>query len=151
MGEVHVLLLVDGLELNGLVCVLPPACRTSTVEVLFNVMPTETTDLSGDPASAISWGLGKGQLDLITARTGPEVQVRDVHLLETERALLVFLVSIKREKSADAKGRVISEEDDQTRTASSSLQYASCTPARTRDLDCIDVAPDWKTGAGRDG
>jgi len=91
------------------------------------------------------------EVNLITAGARPKVQVRDIHLLETERAFLVFLVSIKREKSADVWERVISEHDGQIRTASSSLQYASCTPARTRDLDCIDVAPDWKTGAGRDG
>ena len=38
---------------------------------------------------------------MITTRTRPEVQVRDIHLLETERAFLVLLVSIKQEKSAD--------------------------------------------------
>ena len=150
-GEVYILLFVDGLELNSLVCVLPPACGAPTIEVFFDVVPTETTDLSGVPVSVISQGPTKRRPNLVTARTRPEVQVRDIHLLEAERAFLVFLVSIKREKLAGATGRVIKEHDDQTRTASSSLQYASCTPARTRDLDCIDVAPDWKTGAGRDG
>jgi hypothetical protein len=149
--EVDALLFVDGLELDCVVCVLSPACRTSAVEVFFDMMPTETTDLSGDSLLAITQRLEKEELNLITTRAGPEVQVRYIHLLEAERAFLVFLVSIKREKSADVWGRVISEHDGQTRTASSSLQYASCTPARTRDLDWIDVAPDWKTGAGRDG
>lgn len=149
--EVHVLLLVDGFKLNSVVCVLSPAGGTSTVEVFFDMMPTETTDLSGDPVLVIGRGLRKEGLNLITTRTGPEVQVGDVHLLKTERAFLVFLVSIKQEKSVNARGRDISEHDGQTPTASSSLQYASCTPARTRDLDCIDVAPDWKTGAGKDG
>ena len=46
-SEAHALLLIDGLELNGIVCVLSPACGASTVEVLFDVMPTETTDLRG--------------------------------------------------------------------------------------------------------
>jgi len=53
-NEVHVLLLVDGLELNSIVCVLSPACGASTVEVFFDVVPTETTDLSGDCLSVIS-------------------------------------------------------------------------------------------------
>jgi hypothetical protein len=46
-SEAHALLLVDGLELNGIVCILSPARGASTVEVLFDVMPTETTDLRG--------------------------------------------------------------------------------------------------------
>jgi len=66
-----VILLVDGLELNSVIRVLPPACRASAVEVFFNVVPTETTDL-------------------VITRAGPEVQVRDIHLLEAERAFLVF-------------------------------------------------------------
>jgi len=47
-NEVHVLLLVDGLELDSIVCVLSPACGASTVQVFFDVMPTETTDLRAD-------------------------------------------------------------------------------------------------------
>ena len=43
--EVDVLLLVDRLELNSVVCVLSPACRTSAVEVFFDMMPTETANL----------------------------------------------------------------------------------------------------------
>jgi len=150
-NEVHILLLVDGLELNSVVRVLSPACGASTVEVFFDVMPTEATDLNGDCVLVISGGLRMEEVNLITARARPKIQVRDIHFLETERAFLVFLESIKREKSANVRGRVISERNWQTRTASSSLQYASCTSARTRDLDCIEVAPDWKTGAGRDG
>ena len=46
-NEVHALLLVDGLELDGVVCVLPPACGASTVKVFLDVMPTETTNLKG--------------------------------------------------------------------------------------------------------
>lgn len=108
-NETRVLLFVDGLELNSLVCVLSPTCGTSAVEVFLDVMPTETTDLSGRLASVIAEGFGRNGLNLISTRAGPEVQVRYVHLLETERTFLVFLVSIKREKSADARGRVISE------------------------------------------
>jgi len=52
--EVDILLVVDGLELNSVICVLSPACRTSAVEVFFDMMPTETTDLSGDPLSVIT-------------------------------------------------------------------------------------------------
>lgn len=51
--EVHVLLLVDGLELHSVFCVLSPACRTPTIEVFLDVMPTETTDLRVDPVLSI--------------------------------------------------------------------------------------------------
>lgn len=95
-NEARVLLLIDGLELDSVVCVLPPACRASAVEVFFNVMPTETTDLSVGPTLVIAEGLGwEEEPNLITTRAGSEVQVRYIHLLETERTLLVFLVSIK--------------------------------------------------------
>lgn len=50
----HVLLLVDGLELNSVICVLSPACRASTVEVFFYVMPTETTDLGGESVNRLA-------------------------------------------------------------------------------------------------
>lgn len=52
--EVDVLLLVYSLKLNSVVCVLSPACRTSSVEVFFDVVPTETTDLGGDLLSVIT-------------------------------------------------------------------------------------------------
>ena len=45
-NEIRALFLVDGFELDSVVCVLSPACRASTIEVLLDVMPTETTDLS---------------------------------------------------------------------------------------------------------
>jgi len=45
--------------------------------------------------------LTKEELNLIATRAGPKVQVRDIHLLETKGAFLVFLVPIKREKSAE--------------------------------------------------
>jgi hypothetical protein len=53
-NEVHVLLLIDGLELNGVICIFSPACGASTVEVFLDVMPTETTDLSGASVLVIS-------------------------------------------------------------------------------------------------
>ena len=40
-----VLFLVDGLELNGLVRVLPTASRAATVEILFDMMPAESANL----------------------------------------------------------------------------------------------------------
>ena len=40
-----VLFLVDGLELNGLVRVLPTASRAATVEILFDMMPAKATNL----------------------------------------------------------------------------------------------------------
>jgi hypothetical protein len=43
--EIHALLVVDRLELNGFGCVLSPTCRTPSVEIFLDVMPTETTDL----------------------------------------------------------------------------------------------------------
>jgi len=52
-NEKHALLLVDGLELDSIVCVLSSACGTSTVEVFLDVMPTETTDLRGDSVLVI--------------------------------------------------------------------------------------------------
>ena len=52
--EVDALLLVDGLELDSVVCVLSPACGTSAIEVFFDMMPTETTDLSGDPLLVVT-------------------------------------------------------------------------------------------------
>ena len=55
-GGTHVLLRFDWLELNSFICVLSPACGTSPIEVFFDVMPTETTDLSGDLKLAISQG-----------------------------------------------------------------------------------------------
>ena len=97
-GEIRILLLVDWLELNSFVCVLSPARRAFAVEVFLDMMPTEATDLSRDPTSVTSGGSARRRLNLITTGAGPEVQVRDVHLLETERAFLVFLVSIEREK-----------------------------------------------------
>lgn len=53
-GDIHPLLLFDWLELNSLGRVLSPACGTSSIEVFLDVMPTETTDLSGDPEPVIS-------------------------------------------------------------------------------------------------
>ena len=53
----------------------------------------------------------KEEPDLITTGAGPEVQVGDIHLFETEGAFLVFLVSIERKKSAELRRRVISGYD----------------------------------------
>ena len=63
-NEVHVLLLVDGLELNSVVCVVSPACGTSTIEVLFDVMPTETANLSGRPCVSHLIRIGEGRSEL---------------------------------------------------------------------------------------
>ena len=52
-NEGHALFLVDGLELDGVICVLSPACGASTVQVFFDVMPTETTDLRADSVLVI--------------------------------------------------------------------------------------------------
>jgi hypothetical protein len=52
--ETHALLLINGLELNSIVCVFSPACGASTVEVFLDVMPTETTDLRRDSTLVIS-------------------------------------------------------------------------------------------------
>jgi len=52
--EVDVLLLVDGFELNSVICVLSPARGASAVEIFLDVMPTETTDLSGGPLLVIT-------------------------------------------------------------------------------------------------
>lgn len=52
-NEVHALLLIDGLELDSVVRVLSPACGTSTIQVFFDVMPTETTDLRADSVLVI--------------------------------------------------------------------------------------------------
>jgi len=95
-SEMHILLLVDGFELNSVDCVLSPLCEVSTVEVVVNVMPTKTTDLNRDCVLVILLGLSI-EVNPITARTWPKVQVRDVHLLETERAFLASLVLTKRE------------------------------------------------------
>ena len=97
-GGLHILLLVDWLELNGFVRVLSPARGAFAVEVFLDMMPTEATDLSGDPTSVTSGGAARRRLNLITTGAGTEVQVGDVHLLETERTFLVLLVSIEREK-----------------------------------------------------
>lgn len=56
-SEIHILLLVDRLELNGFVCVLSPARRAFAVEVFLDMMPTEATDLSRDPTSVTSGGV----------------------------------------------------------------------------------------------
>lgn len=53
-NKVHALLLVDGLELDSVICILSPTCGASTVEVFLDVMPTETTDLSGVAVLVIS-------------------------------------------------------------------------------------------------
>jgi hypothetical protein len=97
-GGIHALLLVDWLELNSFVCVLSPARRAFAVEVFLDMMPTEATDLSGDSTSVTSGRSVRRRLNLITTGAGPEVQVGYVHLLETEGAFLVLLVSIEREK-----------------------------------------------------
>ena len=39
------LFLVDGFELDRFVTILPPACRATSIKILFDMMPTETTDL----------------------------------------------------------------------------------------------------------
>lgn len=43
----YVLLCSNGFELDSFVCVDSSACRTSLVEIFFDVMPTETTNLFG--------------------------------------------------------------------------------------------------------
>jgi hypothetical protein len=48
-----VLLRIDRLELNSFICIIPPACGAPAVEVFFDVMPTETTDLSRATGLAI--------------------------------------------------------------------------------------------------
>ena len=61
MDETHALLGFDWFKLNSFVRVLSPACGTSSIEVFLDVMPTETTDLSGDPELVISQGCGKNK------------------------------------------------------------------------------------------
>jgi len=58
-NEVHVLFLIDGLELNSVICVLSPARGTPAVEVFLDVMPTETTDLNGGPHISHRRGIGE--------------------------------------------------------------------------------------------
>ena len=50
----YALLLVYGLELDSFVCVLSPARGAFAIEVFFDMVPTETTDLSGNPVFVIS-------------------------------------------------------------------------------------------------
>lgn len=65
---------------------------------------------------------------LITTSTRLEVDIRQVHFLKTQRTIGIFLEAgiISNDPSTGMKQK--------ERTASSSLQYASCTPARTCDL-----------------
>ena len=55
----HALLLLDWLELNSFIRVLSPTRGTSSVEVFLDVMPTETTDLSGDNELVVLQGWAK--------------------------------------------------------------------------------------------
>ena len=75
-----------------------------------------------------------GWNDLVATHARLEVEVGDVHLLETERAFGVLLRDRgTRVRPGHTRQRSVSKGPH---TASSSLQYASWTPARTCDLDC---------------
>jgi hypothetical protein len=54
--DMYELLVVDWFKLNSFCRVLSPARGASSIEVFLDVMPTETTDLSGDPWLAVSQG-----------------------------------------------------------------------------------------------
>ena len=128
-GHEDSLLLVDRLELDGLISVLPPARRASAVEVLLDVVPAELADLQraaprvSDGSSSELGRAGRGS-HLVTARARLEVEIGNVHLLQTKRALCILLIALVQSLRTTCT-------DTTMLTASSSLQYASCTPART--------------------
>ncbi len=82
---------------------------------------------------------------LVTARAWLEVEIGYIHLLETKRALCVILQTEQKSKI-----RLHTENTlESVRTASSSLQYASCTPARTCDFDWGRAWVACMAGAGK--
>ncbi len=82
---------------------------------------------------------------LVIARTRLEVEIGYVHLLKAERAFRILLSRSSKQISIYAH----IHNAGGIHTASSSLQYASCTPARTCDLDCGSAWVACNAGAGR--
>jgi hypothetical protein len=77
-------------EFCGLLSVLSTASRTASVEIFFDMMPAEVADLVKDELWYYCTS-DSCSVYLVAAGTGFEVQVREVHLFETERALQVLL------------------------------------------------------------
>ena len=74
----------------GVVGVLATARRAASIEILFDVVPAKTAYLQvfgrcGDRKTH-EWAT-----HLVTTRTRLEVDVRNVHLFQTEGALCIFL------------------------------------------------------------
>ncbi len=95
MGQMHILLLIDRLELANFVGIIPPARRTFIVEVRPDVIPAESANLWRDMAFMClenkelgNWVSGTY---LVLALARLEVEIRNIHLLEAERTLLRFL------------------------------------------------------------
>jgi hypothetical protein len=81
---------------------------------------------------------------LVAARAGLEVEIRKIHLLETEWTIGVLLKHFSTSEMS-----ITSLLDQKAPTASSSLQYASWTPARTCDL-ALDAMPLLEEGVTND-
>ena len=81
---------------------------------------------------------------LVTTNTRLEVEIRNIHFFKTKWAFRVLL-NFGRKGQTEGKGKT-----GTARTPSSSLQYASWTPAKTLDLDCATEKAAWTTGAGRE-
>lgn len=91
-------MLIDRLELTNFVGIISPARGALIVEVPSNVIPAKSANLWRDIAfiqlEYIREGVGElrhSGIHLVLALAGLEVQIRDVHLLKAERALLCFL------------------------------------------------------------
>ena len=80
---------INGLELDCLISVLPPARRAPAVEVLLDVVPAESAYLNECKASGKE--KRRGRTCLVATRAGLEVEVGEIHLLKAQRAVFTIL------------------------------------------------------------